>query len=554
MVDTNYFYKMNSDNLLNTIEKYLPFDIIFIISDKTNTITMRAHKIILLSQCIYFEKLFINFAMYDLDNILVSVNYGTENVRKIKINVHNAYICYDIFQSFYNRVTNVGEYPYWYHLLESFRCRDFFGLKIDQSLLLNLNVPEEGFEILMDVIDLLGYTDENIKIINKVLPKKYNLSKFPRELINNMIENAIRSIIIVGIGRDDIRAWNIQKNKLTRTYYCTSKDQIVYLCASPNGKYIITGYFNGTIKIRDGRTYMILRLCVPLFLNNTYPNGTYPNGTYLNGTYPNGRIVNMFCLETYQKDKSDPDNNKIICCHENGTINMWNIDTGELINSLADIDLFHDKIWYFVPSSDHNVVVYGTRNGKIKILDVRTFILIHTINDIKTVYERDSYKCCMCFSPDDKKMIFGNTDGTIEIWSIDLNLFSKGEIGDSLISQSKLINTLPGHRFSVKNVYCSFDGTKIISSSYYCTFCVWDISTGNKLMETNDDEQIIQICITSDDRNIISIGEKSTKVKIWDIATGHLINTLRCDTIYKPSAMTLIQRDNKFTLSLKKFL
>ena len=137
---------MNPNNLLNAIEKYIPSDILLILSDKINTITMDAHKIILFSHCIYFEKLFTNFAAHDLKTISACVNCGIKTIYKIEINVSSAYICYDVFQSFYGRTTNIGKYPYWYHLLESFKCRDFFGLDIDQSLLLNLNASTESFK------------------------------------------------------------------------------------------------------------------------------------------------------------------------------------------------------------------------------------------------------------------------------------------------------------------------------------------------------------------------------------------------------------------------
>lgn len=185
---------MSLDSSLNTIEKYIPSDIILVLSDGTSKITMSAHKIILLSYSIYFEKLFMNFSDHDSKNISTCANCGTKPIRNIIINVPNVYTCYDILQSFYNRITNIREYPRLYHFLESFKCRDFFGLTIDQSLLLNLKVPPEGFDILINVIDFLEYTDDNIKIINKNFPcgdklnrklsikkdsQTYDLSKFP---------------------------------------------------------------------------------------------------------------------------------------------------------------------------------------------------------------------------------------------------------------------------------------------------------------------------------------------------------------------------------------
>ena len=518
---------MSLDNLLNTIEKYVPYDIILILSDGTNTVTMNAHKMILLSQCIYFEKLLTNFVACNLKNISICVNCETEKICNITINVPNAYICYDVFQSFYKHVTNIHEYPHWYHLLESFKCRDFFGLDIDQSLLLNLDVPPEGFEKLIDVIDLLGYTNNNIKIINKNLPKEYDLSKFPKELISKMIENAMDDIIIIGTNNyATIRVWDVQKNELIKTWQCDSMYRISCLCVSSGGKQIIAGHSDGKIIIRDSHTGTII--------NNLR------NRPYFDPVDPYTRecIVNIFFL---------PDNDKIISGHERGTINIWNIKTNELINTFIDNDLLHDKIIYFVLSPDHNIIVYGTTDGKYKIFNIQTFTLIYTENCATFVSMHRYFKVCACFSPDNKKIVFGNSNGTIETWSIDFTI-------GGIISPPELVNTLSGHYTCVKDICFSTDGTKIISGSDDRTIQVWDVITGNLIIKISNTKQVKNICISSDDRNIISISEKDTKIRIWNIATGHLVNVLDDDYVGKPSAIKLIQKNNKFTLSLKKFL
>lgn len=523
---------MSSDILLCAIEKFMPFDIILVLSDGTNIINMDAHKIILLAQSVYFEKLLTNFVVRDSNNMLVLADHKTENICKIIINVSNAHICYDIFQSFYKRDTNVGEYPYWYHLLESFKCRDFFGLNIDQTLLSNLNIPPEGFEILIDVIDLLGYTDSNIKLINKFLPEGYDLSKFPKVLINTMIEYGMHDIVISST-RFNINAWNIQKRTLkTHVNENAVETVVACLCMSPNDKYLIVGYYDGTIQIRGSCTFKILKtfLC--------------SDGNMLS----NNKIVNIFFMMRSQKNRSDLDDEKMISCYESGRINMWNIETGKIINTFVDNDLLNDKIIYFVPSPNNNIIVYGTLNGKIKIFDAQTFTIIYIVYDGKIVNQRRIYKYCMCFSPDGKQMIFGNCHGKIEIWDINL------VINDSLIFRPKLINTLSGHNSYVKDICFSNDETKIISGSNDYTIKVWDVSTGNKIMEIHNDKIVKKFYITSDDMNIISISENDAKIKIWDIATGHLIETLNDNASGVLSAIILVRRHNKLTSSLKKFL
>ena len=104
------------------------------------------------------------------------------------------------------------------------------------------NIPPEGFEKLIDVIDLLGYTNNNIKIINKNLPKEYDLSKFPKKILNKLI-------IIAGYQGDAIRMWNVQKNKSINDWWHGSVYSVECLCTSPDNKRSIAGHGNGKIKI-----------------------------------------------------------------------------------------------------------------------------------------------------------------------------------------------------------------------------------------------------------------------------------------------------------------
>jgi len=60
------------------------------------------------------------------------------------------------------------------------KCYDFFGLDHDFSLISDLNIPAEGFELLLDVVDLIGYNDQTIKLIIKNMPEEYSLKNSPK--------------------------------------------------------------------------------------------------------------------------------------------------------------------------------------------------------------------------------------------------------------------------------------------------------------------------------------------------------------------------------------
>src|ERR1700728_1745182 len=80
-------------------------------------------------------------------------------------------------------------------------------------MLNELEVPEDGFELLLDVIELIGYNDFTIKLINKNLPKTYDLSKFPKKLLKEMIKMTRSCEIISGSSDNSIKIWDINAMK-----------------------------------------------------------------------------------------------------------------------------------------------------------------------------------------------------------------------------------------------------------------------------------------------------------------------------------------------------
>ena len=149
---------MDYRKLHHAINDHLFIDLLLTLDDGTNQITLNLHKIILYSSCLYFEKL------------LTMLKEKTENY--ITIKVPNAFVSYDIIMSFYCQKTNIGNLPTWQHILESVKCHDFFGLPFDSNLLSNLDVPNEGFELLLSIIELVDCDENVIKTIIKNLPKR----------------------------------------------------------------------------------------------------------------------------------------------------------------------------------------------------------------------------------------------------------------------------------------------------------------------------------------------------------------------------------------------
>lgn len=175
MENSNDYYSVTKDKLFT--------DLALTLYDDTNEITINLHKIILYIRCIFFKKLLTSCC----EKIL----------NEIKIWVPNVYVARDIIISFYdnnsnkNLKMNTSGFSNWKYVLESAKCYDYFGLVFDKSLLENLKVPKEGFELLLEVIDIIDHDDKLIYLIETNLPTGYVLSD---ELRRKIMDRKLKHI------------------------------------------------------------------------------------------------------------------------------------------------------------------------------------------------------------------------------------------------------------------------------------------------------------------------------------------------------------------------
>ena len=470
---------MNSDRLYYHVKEKLFVDLTLTLIDATNEITIDVHKVILSSGCIYFEKLL--------------TNCKEKNSNNITINVPNTYVSYDIIMSFYNQKTNVGDLPAWEHLLESYKCYDFFGLDFGPELLFNLEVPAEGFELLLEVVELVGYNENMRKLINKNIPDDYDLSNLSKELLINMLE-AGKSYHIVSGGGYDIRIWNAETGELVRTI--EANIDVLRVHYSPDNKYITSGSFH-SIKIFDTETGQLVR------------------------TLKSPHNIS-FCVSY------SPDNKRIVLRGKYRSIEIWDAKTGQLIRTLNG---HTNWVFWVCYSPDNKQIASGSNN--IKIWDSETGQLVRTLEcPHNSVF-------CVCYSPDNKYIASGNEDKSIKIWDVETG---------------QLVRALNGHTDNVPTVCYSPDNKQIASGSCDNSIKIWDAKTG-QLVRTLDGhtDSVLSVCYSPDNKRIAS-GSQDRSIKIWDAETGELVRTLCGHGDKVLSVCYSSNYDTELTKKIKKFL
>jgi len=147
-------------------------DIILIVhnqksSDDIELIRIPCHKYKLYRKIPYFTKYF------DW--------HKDSDVIEIKIEYNDVCVFKDVIMTVYKvPIDYTKSLSYIYACV---KCYNFLNLVFDQKILKSVDAKLD-FNTFLDIIDIVGYNQKNIKLLYKYKPKNYDLSKFPIELIN----------------------------------------------------------------------------------------------------------------------------------------------------------------------------------------------------------------------------------------------------------------------------------------------------------------------------------------------------------------------------------
>jgi hypothetical protein len=261
-----------------------------------------------------------------------------------------------------------------------------------------------------------------------------------------------------------IKIWDATTGALVRTLTGHS-DWVFSVSYSPDGRYIASGSRDGTIKIWDATTgalsYVRSRGIVDLgsIASVIVPMGVIlPRGVGMTGTIKIWDATTGAELRTLTGHSDwvssvsySPDGRYIASGSEDNTIKIWDATTGALVRTLTG----HSSVVYSVSySPDGRYIASGSWDGTIKIWDATTGALVRTLTG------HSGYVLSVSYSPDGRYIASGSWDGTIKIWDA---------------TTGTLVRTLTGHSSGVNSVSYSPDGRYIASGSWDATVKVWAV-------------------------------------------------------------------------------
>ncbi|URD53703.1 WD40 repeat domain-containing protein [Chroococcidiopsis sp. CCNUC1] len=285
--------------------------------------------------------------------------------------------------------------------------------------------------------------------------------------------------VISGSSDNTVKIWNLKTGniKLTLTGHTGSVNAVA---VTPDGKWVISGSSDKTVKVWNLNIGQLLR--------------TLPEHT---------DSVNAVAVTS--------DGKWIISGSSDKTVKVWNLNTGKMkvsdktdsINAVAvnpvDCRLViyssvNTNITANAKTVERKLIIWNWETGKKQLLSNETVRL-----DKKIV---NNLKQAIVVTPDCKLIISSSSDNTLTTW----NLKSRKNEG-ILISFTRFMRA----------VAVTPDGRLITSSSSGNALHVWNLENRRKLFTLRDHGNSINVIAVTPDNKLVTSGSSDNTLKVWKL-------------------------------------
>jgi len=338
--------------------------------------------------------------------------------------------------------------------------------------------------------------------------------------------NTIRVRELLESCPNDLRGWEwnrlnyIQDESLMTLHL--NQDGVWDVAFSPDGRHIITGGEDSTIKVWDAQTgaeTMTLRGHEDWIESMAFsPDGQRIVSGSGDGTIRLWNAQSGAELMTLQGHRDwirsvafSPDGKQIASASNDRTIKLWDAQTGTEMMTFRG---HRNAVSAVAFSPDGKRIVSGAEDETIKVWDIAAGIELLTISDSHKGPVRS-----VALSPDGRRIVSGSRDGTIKVWN--------AETGNSVAN-------IAGHEGTVSSVSFSPNGNLIASCGYDHMVKIWDAETGEGVRTFRGHDWMVEaIAFSSDGKHLVSAGGEDDTVKLWDITMGRESTTIHV-RLYDP--------------------
>lgn len=257
---------------------------------------------------------------------------------------------------------------------------------------------------------------------------------------------------------------------------------ITTLDYSPDGKFIVTGSYDGVVRVWDWAANTIIKE-LKGHKGTIWSLAFSPDGKNI-ASCGEDRTVKLWNVESGILQKSinahllniwkvrfTPNGKNIISSSFDHSIKIWSVADGVLLKTFEG---HSEAVVGLAVSPDGRLLASGSDDKTIRLWDIGSGKLLHTLQN------GDGHVYAVAFSPDGRRLISGSRDKD-NLGEIFQNFFgdSKAAKGISMrlweVESGKLLEAVAEHANDVMDVCYSADGKWIASASTDKTVRLWRV-------------------------------------------------------------------------------
>ncbi|KAG0015959.1 hypothetical protein BGZ80_009516 [Entomortierella chlamydospora] len=260
--------------------------------------------------------------------------------------------------------------------------------------------------------------------------------------------------------------------------------EVVRVVHSPKGGQVASASNDGTVRLWDSNTGSCLHTL----------RGHSGEVTSIVYSPKGGQIAGEIINLAYS-----PQGNELASGSSDGTLQLWDVDTGRCIKTL---DGHSSSITFIVYSPTGDRIATGSHDITVRLWSVETHQCVYTLKG------HGDFVTSAVYSPNGDRIASGGHDNTVRLWNV---------------NNGDCIQTLSGHSSPVTSVVYSPKGDQIASASDDKTIQLWDAETGNCIHTLQGHGKHITSIVYSPKGDMIASGSYDETVRLWSVESGQCL-------------------------------